>query len=893
MDRQNVCGRGVLALGLILAAGGVCAADEVARPTEPNLLVAYPDVRTAPLYGTGRPQVFYGASMTQGTSPQDAAARFLANHSGAWGAGAISLVQDMTYDVSFGKFTAFQYHQVIDGLPVEYSMVTVLVSNGTNRVVYAAGTLAQTPRGGLPQSAIDPAQALNAVRLMPAYKHLTKWSAPTQSVYFGSGPYGDARRVVKLQGSNPDVNNHDAWTVLVDAQTGEILHSRRDVNFEDIKGTVSGMATPGTLPDIAGNSPVQTVIPGALVNRVGGGSDFSDIAGMYLIPFAGTGAVTVNSAFASGEFGNVNSFAGAELTATANGNTSAPVNLLFNGSGITQDSTAQTNAFIHTHTTRNYVVSRAPAFTALDMKVTINTAVSGTCNAFYSSAEQSINFFNAGGGCVNTAYSTVVAHEYGHFMVNRRNLAQGAFGEGFSDTVSILQYDDPILGREFFGPGTFVRDPKNSSQQFPCSGGSHFCGEVLGGVWVRIVENFKSTYGPVLGLELARQLHVDWYLITQGGQGENAAHPTTAIEVLTVDDDDGNIANGTPNYALICSAFSAENIDCPELALLNFSFPNGLPAMITPGTPTPIDVVVTPNTLTPQPNTGTLTYRTVGGTFSTIPMAQTSPNVYIATIPAASCGTILEYFFGAKATTGATGTSPNLAPVQLHSAPVANGLILQTFLETTFAGGLPSGWSATGLWHASNSCSPGATCDGTTSFMYYGLDAQCNFENGNTNSGVLKAPTIDLTGASGTVVLDFCYNLETENNSSFDHAQVRVNGVVVLDLEESASWKAVSLDLSAFSGQLVNLEFFFDTVDSILNNFNGFQVDSVKLEATALDCGDCYPDCDGSGGLDFFDFLCFQNEFGAGTAYADCDGNGSLDFFDFLCFQNEFGAGCP
>ena len=55
----------------------------------------------------------------------------------------------------------------------------------------------------------------------------------------------------------------------------------------------------------------------------------------------------------------------------------------------------------------------------------------------------------------------------------------------------------------------------------------------------------------------------------------------------------------------------------------------------------------------------------------------------------------------------------------------------------------------------------------------------------------------------------------------------------------------------------------------------------------------CYADCDGSGGLDFFDFLCFQNEFAAATAYADCDNSGGHDFFDFLCFQNEFAAGCP
>jgi hypothetical protein len=55
----------------------------------------------------------------------------------------------------------------------------------------------------------------------------------------------------------------------------------------------------------------------------------------------------------------------------------------------------------------------------------------------------------------------------------------------------------------------------------------------------------------------------------------------------------------------------------------------------------------------------------------------------------------------------------------------------------------------------------------------------------------------------------------------------------------------------------------------------------------------CYPDCDGSGTLDLFDFLCFVNEFNNGSPYADCDGSGGLDLFDFLCFVNEFNNGCP
>jgi hypothetical protein len=55
----------------------------------------------------------------------------------------------------------------------------------------------------------------------------------------------------------------------------------------------------------------------------------------------------------------------------------------------------------------------------------------------------------------------------------------------------------------------------------------------------------------------------------------------------------------------------------------------------------------------------------------------------------------------------------------------------------------------------------------------------------------------------------------------------------------------------------------------------------------------CYADCDQSGSLDFFDFLCFQDAFAAGEPYADCDGSGAHDFFDFLCFQDEFAFGCP
>ncbi|GIW73629.1 MAG: hypothetical protein KatS3mg103_0151 [Phycisphaerales bacterium] len=68
----------------------------------------------------------------------------------------------------------------------------------------------------------------------------------------------------------------------------------------------------------------------------------------------------------------------------------------------------------------------------------------------------------------------------------------------------------------------------------------------------------------------------------------------------------------------------------------------------------------------------------------------------------------------------------------------------------------------------------------------------------------------------------------------------------------------------------------------------------VQMDAMEMSEGvaDCYADFDGSGSLDIFDFLAFQNAFDAGDLAADCDADGSLTLFDFLCFQNEFDAGC-
>jgi hypothetical protein len=68
----------------------------------------------------------------------------------------------------------------------------------------------------------------------------------------------------------------------------------------------------------------------------------------------------------------------------------------------------------------------------------------------------------------------------------------------------------------------------------------------------------------------------------------------------------------------------------------------------------------------------------------------------------------------------------------------------------------------------------------------------------------------------------------------------------------------------------------------------GFLFDDAKFEENVS----CYPDCDGSGGLDIDDFICFQTFFAIGDPYADCDASGTLNIDDFICFQTFFAIGC-
>ncbi len=561
-----------LGLGIVLALLGTADALIAAQDSAPSLRRAaakrklaqrYPAATVSTL-DSGRIAI-YGQPMTAGATPRESVSRFLADLGAVVGISARDLRLDLQARLGSERHSVLRHKQFIEGLPVENGFASFVVLHGNPpRLVYVAGDIARLSADGLTPRTVGPDQARATVRNVPAYTHLPVWSDPELVVFFRGLPV--PVRCWKFVGMQPKLEAFEAYTFFLDATSGDLVHVRNEVYHVDIDGHVAGLASPGTLPDVGYNAPDWANLDNLRVRVQGGNTAFSDENGDFTIPHVGATPVTVRGDLI-GDWVQIINAQGSELTVEESATPPGPVDLLFNPAPQ-EFTTAQVNGFLHTTLVHEFFKNRQPEYGGLDIRIPCNVNITDhpifPCNAFFSSAGgPSINFFGVGGGCVNSAYSSIIAHEYGHFIVNRLGLSQGSFGEGFGDSVSVLLYDDAITGRDFAGPGAHIRNLSSPNIQYPCSSEIHHCGRVLGGFWWDLRVEMGETYGDQEGLERTRQLFTDWAVMTAGGLDNDAAHPLTAIEVLTVDDNDGELANGTPNFSEICSAFAAHNVPCP------------------------------------------------------------------------------------------------------------------------------------------------------------------------------------------------------------------------------------------------------------------------------------------------------------------------------------------
>ncbi len=672
------------AAALVIAAGlastiATTALADVAVPQQPaelsRLLSAYPGVRHDSWKGA--PINFYGVPMTQAATPFLAAEQWLAEFDGAFSAGDLELSLDRNDEVNYGKFNTVVYHQMMDGLPVEFGAVRLLVLNAptrenpaelAHRVVMASAKVAPRPTGGFAPDAFSAEQATQRAQQLPLSKDLDTWDAPTMCVFFGEGDFSDRVTPVRCWKfvGHSSTNADKSYTFFIDAATNRVVHARNNISHADIIGRIRAVATPdNNRAPSATNPPVARFIPEIRVSLVGEpGQAYTDASGFFRItrPATATTPAMLRVTTTQGHWVNVQNFAdegqfpagsGDEIDLTVN-NYPANSNQIINLTTVgTQEVLSQVDTLLATNATHTFFRSRSGTWDAIDERLPANVMLDQTCNAFFRSAPRSINFFRAGGGCTNTGWGNVVNHEYGHYIVYRLNLGQGAFGEGFGDVIAMLMNDSPVIGAGFNTDGSPVRDVDADDVQYPCDDPFfevHYCGEILGGVVWEMRNAFVQRFGVSSGLAELRQLFVDWALVTSGGRAEHPVDATSIPEWLAVDDTDGFFCTGTPHHAQILAGFAARNIfpagDPFVEDRVVITVPAPAPQVIPTGTSSQVVVNMVPESATVVPGSHRLQYRTSrDGGWISVPMTPLANNNFRAQLPVLTCTDAIEYQF--------------------------------------------------------------------------------------------------------------------------------------------------------------------------------------------------------------------------------------------------------
>jgi len=322
------------------------------------------------------------------------------------------------------------------------------------------------------------------------------------------------------------------------------------------EGTVTGSAWE-TTPF----QPARTLGLGFVdVTRTGGGGGTrpTGLDGRYSFN-PGFGSVALKATLA-GQYCVIEDKGGTAVLNRTKTSTS-PIDLDFNTT--TEAEIAQVSGFRGTNEVHEFAREFLLPSHLYQLPTRVN--IKSTCNAFFSGGDVSINFFNAGSGCPNTAYSDVIYHEYGHAIdFALGGILDGGYSEGFGDALAILITRQPCVGRDFFGSGTCLRDYATLTTTWPPSSPEvHFVGQIYGGFTWELIQQLQKEgrCGPSEdAFGVARRL------VLAAAVGNPKDIPDAVLLSFLADDDDGDLSNGSPHFAALAAAADARKIPRPSNA---------------------------------------------------------------------------------------------------------------------------------------------------------------------------------------------------------------------------------------------------------------------------------------------------------------------------------------
>ena len=459
-----------------------------------------------------------------------------------------------------GRLHSLYFSWWIGDVPVEGARVYVRINNG-NITQFGA------PLVGFAD--IDPNPNLTGLE---AKNLLLEWSGDVEIARLKERP----RLTIQPEDDDDSLSYRLVWVVTytvpghlqtwegrIDAHGGEVV-AFRDTNQY---GRAMGGVYPRTVID------AEVSVPMPQVNIDGSVLATSDNAGA----FSYTGG-TISSGLDGPFFStNCEACAGPSQAFSSVGLGSGRID--FGLGGVDEvangfSTTAERNAFYHLNQARR-VAKKWLNIGWLESNIAVNVNIQDTCNAVWTGAA---NFFRSGGGCNNTGeVSDVVYHEWGHGLDGNTRGGDGASGEATADVVSIHITHSSLIGPHFRTDGSPVRDVNqftttkgflsvgNIALKCPVVGTLgplgfevHCEGEIYGQTAWDLSQSLVGQHGQHTGWRESERIFFNAlpdagsYLITGSFPIYDA--------YLNSDDDDGNLANGTPNGVAIFDAFSAHGI---------------------------------------------------------------------------------------------------------------------------------------------------------------------------------------------------------------------------------------------------------------------------------------------------------------------------------------------
>ncbi|MEI6397206.1 MAG: hypothetical protein WCO71_00405 [Pseudomonadota bacterium] len=336
----------------------------------------------------------------------------------------------------------------------------------------------------------------------------------------------------------------NAWVVQVDTTNGSLYELRsKDFNM-------SGKATATVYPRYFGEALAATPLPFSTVTNASARSnergEFQSRDEFNAPKITGL----------TGQFVRVHTETGSDLAANATkvgGSWDLKFDIKPTAKLWDNNDMAQAMAYVNA----NRIITMAKKYidpTWFNQPLEVNVNHNQHCNAKWDG--DSITLFTGGSArgmtCANTGViADVMFHEWGHGLDdNTGGIEDDALSEGFGDAMALLFTDDSKVGIDFMPlEHRPVRD-LSDLKKFPDNAGDevHAAGQIVGGAWYDMYTALKTK----LGKEKAKDLYAKMLF-----KGIYSMPKMSDVyeSMLTVDDDDGDRSNGTPNLCEINKAF--------------------------------------------------------------------------------------------------------------------------------------------------------------------------------------------------------------------------------------------------------------------------------------------------------------------------------------------------